>query len=148
MRPHTQCTDGLQSSHRYNMWPQIDAPAAGEYLAQCGDRRCLRSWAFPLLQSSLTLVPLGGRASACLGGAVTQHYCPPTFYPAPACSDTFCPGQSSPSTCQLHLATQQMLYSDLEVGEEGGAWPGRLGPQASLRQSGEVPASSPTSWGL
>lgn len=67
MRPHAQCADGPPSSHRYDTWPQTDALAAGECPAQCGDRRCVRSRAFPPLQSCLTLVPLGGRASACLG---------------------------------------------------------------------------------
>lgn len=145
MRPHTQCTDGPQSSHRYNTWPQTDALAAGECPAQCGDRRCLRSRAFPPLQSGLTLVPLGGRASACLGGAVTQHYCSPCFQPHACLLRHLPPWPKQPFTCQLHLATQQMLYSDLEVEEAGGTWPGHLGPQASLRRSGEVPASSPMS---
>lgn len=60
------------------------------------------------------MVPIGGRASAFPGGAVTQHCCPPAFHPAPACSDIYCAGHSSLSTCQIHLGTQQLLCGDLE----------------------------------
>lgn len=131
MRPHTQGTYGSQPSCRCDAHPQPDAPAGGE----CA----LWGWAvsevlgFPHPPPQVVDFPLfRGRASALLGGAVTQHY----YAPAPQpCLLT----PSALTTAALPLATSTSAPRSHSVV----TWSGRRGLAWASVTSGRAGKSLP-----